>query len=1132
MTMIQQTNLFNTDPQVAGFKLDYMEVWNWGTFNDKVYRLNPKGNNSLLTGANASGKSTLIDALLTLLVPLKRQRFYNQSSGVERKGNRTEETYFLGNYGQKQEGDSGVSSLKLRDKNARSVLLAMFTNLDGRVVTIFQVRYYSGEGLRTVYGMAYKPLTISQNFAAFDSNGLWRKRMEKEFNSGSTKRIIEFFDGPVSYEQKMLVVFGMRSEKALTLFNQIVGVKVLDDLDSFIRDNMLEEKDAEEKYKELRENFQNLMDAKTSIEKTKEQIRQLEPIDGLADELQLIEKSINELQNEKGIVSYWFALRTVKLCQEHLDRCKSKLRQLDDTIKANNAEMRKLDDKKSDLEVAIKSDTVGQQINDIEKEIQNLTERFEERKKKEEKYNTLIHKLELPQSIDSLAFENNKTTAKEQKKVLTERLDNDLAERKRHLQNEKEDIEANIKSRVETIKYLREHNNNISGRVSEIRDEIIGYIGATTDEIPFIGELISVKDKEREWESAIERILHNFALRLIVPEKYYRQVNDYVNNHNLRGRIVYHRYNGVETLRDLEYRSVQDSSLLNKIDFKPDAKYVDWIEDRLHAEFNYICVNTLEDFNHINEKAVTKEGLIKSKGGKHEKDDRQEVNRREHYVLGWDNSAKIAALKKEYDNLCSQVTAKNNEIKEIDNKRKETEKRKEAFSRLLDFDKFEDIDWQSCSIRINEKKEQKKQLESTNDRVKTLQEQLEGVKKSLTDIRDQNDKLIGDKALLNNDYKETETRCSDNSNALVLMDSVDVEEFETKNPDLLLVGLADLKPRLQLMQNEISDKINTKQREKYNKESDCGNKISKFKNPSEEITTKFRDWRSDVNSLPDSIEFVSEYQRFLKRLNEEDLPGFEKRFNKYLHDTLTNHISVFRRFFIDWESSINKTIEQLNSYLKDIDFDVNPETYIQLASNKKHNVDINEFSKLLNDAMPNQHEINSNVDGQRIHFERRVLPLMQRLLDEQWRTKVMDVRGWLTYKAVEYYKADDIKRNTYESMGQLSGGEKAQLTYTILGSAIAYQFGLTKHGCDSSFRFIAIDEAFRAQDEDKARYLISLCKQLHLQLLVVTPSDNIHIVENDISYVHYVERKGNTSVLYNMPINQFKEERQKTFESK
>ena len=86
MTIMQQMNLFNTSSEVAGFKLDYLEVWNWGTFDKKVYHMNLHGNNSLLTGANASGKSTLIDALLTLMVPLKRQRFYNQSSGVEKKG--------------------------------------------------------------------------------------------------------------------------------------------------------------------------------------------------------------------------------------------------------------------------------------------------------------------------------------------------------------------------------------------------------------------------------------------------------------------------------------------------------------------------------------------------------------------------------------------------------------------------------------------------------------------------------------------------------------------------------------------------------------------------------------------------------------------------------------------------------------------------------------------------------------------------------------------------------------------------------------------------------------------------------------------------------------------------------------
>ena len=210
----------------------------------------------------------------------------------------------------------------------------------------------------------------------------------------------------------------------------------------------------------------------------------------------------------------------------------------------------------------------------------------------------------------------------------------------------------------------------------------------------------------------------------------------------MRGRIVYHRCNGLETLREFENREVQECSLLKKIELKPKANYIDWLEDKLYLEFNYMCVNTLEDFNHINEKAVTKEGLIKSKGGKHEKDDRPGVNRREHYVLGWDNREKIAAIKKEYEALCNQLTALKKELYALDHKRKETEERKEAFSNLLNFEKFDAIDWQSYSIRINEKKEEKKQLESTNDRIKTLQQQLENVKLKIDAIENDNEDLL------------------------------------------------------------------------------------------------------------------------------------------------------------------------------------------------------------------------------------------------------------------------------------------------------------------------------------------------------------------------------------------------------
>lgn len=551
MTIMQQMNLFNTSSEVAGFKLDYLEVWNWGTFDKKVYHMNLHGNNSLLTGANASGKSTLIDALLTLMVPLKRQRFYNQSSGVEKKGNRTEESYFFGNYGnQQQEGAASTTTLRLRDKGARSVLLASFCNVDKRVVTLFQVRYYTGEELKVLFGVARESLTIERDFSEFDLHGDWRKRLTKKYNTNETKRTIEFFDGPVAYGEKMITLFGMRSDKALTLFNQIVGVKVLDDLDSFIRTNMLEELPAEEKYQELKDNFQNLMEAKTNIDKVKEQIAQLEPINALTEELKEIDIRIVEMEQEKSVAAYWFAARTVDLCDKELVCCKSDLRKLEDRLKELKVQRGELEQEQMRLTVAIEKDEVGQQIHEIEKEINQRVRIRDNRKAKAEEYDKLAKLVKMEQSPDVEVFEINRATAKREKDALQVTIDRQLMEEKRQAQNRQDEISSNIEERMATIRYLQQHKNNISGRVAEIRDEILEAVGATTEEIPFIGELICVKDDERDWEYSIERILHNFALRLVVPEKYYKQVNEYVNGHNLRGRIVYQRYQGAETIRE------------------------------------------------------------------------------------------------------------------------------------------------------------------------------------------------------------------------------------------------------------------------------------------------------------------------------------------------------------------------------------------------------------------------------------------------------------------------------------------------------------------------------------------------------------------------------------------------------
>lgn len=58
--------LFDTHPEdfnLAGYRLQYLEVLNWGTFNQVRWQIQPNGQNALLTGDIGSGKSTLVDAL-------------------------------------------------------------------------------------------------------------------------------------------------------------------------------------------------------------------------------------------------------------------------------------------------------------------------------------------------------------------------------------------------------------------------------------------------------------------------------------------------------------------------------------------------------------------------------------------------------------------------------------------------------------------------------------------------------------------------------------------------------------------------------------------------------------------------------------------------------------------------------------------------------------------------------------------------------------------------------------------------------------------------------------------------------------------------------------------------------------
>ena len=210
---------FDTIISNAGFRLQYLEVLNWGTFNQTMWKIEPKGFNSLLTGDIGSGKSTLVDALTTLLVPSNKITF-NKAAGAESK-ERNLLTYVRGEYKkEKEEITKTAKKIYLRpDDNTHTVIVANFFNEGYQehvcLAQVFWVKDGKVEKLLIGSGV---PLSIKQ-LSNFSEISELKKRLR------SLQGVNLFDDNFSRYSEHFRHRFGMTSDKAIDLFYQTVSMK-------------------------------------------------------------------------------------------------------------------------------------------------------------------------------------------------------------------------------------------------------------------------------------------------------------------------------------------------------------------------------------------------------------------------------------------------------------------------------------------------------------------------------------------------------------------------------------------------------------------------------------------------------------------------------------------------------------------------------------------------------------------------------------------------------------------------------------------------------------------------------------------------------------------------------------------
>lgn len=1100
---------------LTGFRLERLEVFNWGTFDRRIWRYDLDGRNSLLTGNIGSGKSTLVDAITTLLVPAHRVS-YNRAAGAEKK-ERSLRSYVLGYY-KNEKGEAGgpARPVALRDVNDYSVILAVFGNRGyEEKVTLAQVFWSkdpTGQPAR-IHAVAREQLSIEGDFSNFGSSIAELRRKLRAQG-------VELFDSFPPYGATFRRYLGIPAEQALELFHQTISLKAVGDLTDFIREFMLEEFEVDSRIENLIAHYENLDRAHKAVLKAKSQVEELRPLVDDCDTLGEVLEQTATARHKRDCLTAFFLDLKATLIENELARLALRLGKVDKRLQQLARKRSALEAERGELHLA-RSRNGGDRLERLASQIATLCEERERRKARAERYRELCQKADLEAASNPERFLEQRAALELLKETLsTRQVESD--NRRVELMVKRNSLNSEHGVLDDELQGLKKRRSNISQRQIFLREEICSALNLSPERLPFVGELLKVKESELDWEGAIERLLHNFALSLLVPDELYPKVSEWVDRTHLRGKLVYYR---VGTNQAPSRIVLPENALPDKLEVRSDTTFYGWLQRELRQRFDYVCCRNLDHFRK-EKKAVSLLGQTKSGGGRHEKDDRHDISDRARYVLGWSNQQKIEVLQSRLGRIEDALFEVITELHEIQITAEGYKDRLAAVSTLEGFEDFRDIDWKEVMTEINDLEQEQRQLEATSDILTQLGVQIEQVSQNLVAVQGELDAANGDRGALRSEIETLE------------IELLEIEEKpptrEQKQHFEALEALRDT-----VVEGKLATIRNCPQQERALREyltneiDGLDKRVTRLREKIVKTMGEFRHrYPLETQEMDNDVASAGEYREFLARLERDDLPRFEERFKELLNENTIREVASFQSMLYREQETIKDRIEVINDSLHGIDY--NPGRYIFLELERSVDSEVRDFQRDLRGCTEGALTGSDDTHYSEQKFL-QVQAIVERLrgregyteLDRRWRKKVTDVRQWFYFSASERRRSDDTEFEHYTDSGGKSGGQKEKLAYTILAASLSYQYGLEKGASRSrKFHFVVIDEAFGRSSDDSARFGLELFRTLDLQLLIVTPLQKIHIIEPYVSSLGFVANPENReSFLRTLTIEEYQRQK-------
>jgi uncharacterized protein YPO0396 len=1079
------------------WKAESFQLVNWGGFEGRV-RFDFHPGATLVSGASGTGKSTLLDAYIALMMPSDTP--FNGASndavaGRARNAEQRNLLSYLRGQTDTTADDHGRARPKVLRGDGRSTWGAVamtFVDDHDRRFTALRVYY--------VPARASQVGDITMRMASYDGQLDLADLAEHAAALFVPKSLKAAFPGLTTHDSYAAFAARLHTrlgigangdgEKALRLLVRIQSGHQIRTVDELYKEMVLERPATYEAADRAIGHFDDLEAAYLAMQTEQQKADLLGPITQKHTELTTARATIEQIDN--------FGLTATGDTPIVLWRLRRETALLNTAISTNQDEQAR--NATDLLQAAAAVNSLERELATTEaahrnaggSELERLAEQADqERQRRDER---LARRGLLAERITTLTVSLDDRDTFERVRATATQFAADYPAATQALLNRRDRLRDSAFPLLKRREHLNAERASLAGRagrvtkfLDDLRHEVARAADMDVAELPFLAELIDIAPEYDRWRTAVETVLGASARLLLVPRDRLESFSAAIDPLRLRGRLT---FEGVPLGQDGHIDPDPDR-IAGKLVFK-ESPFAGWVGRHVSDPArNALCVETAAQLAGPGYR-VTLAGQTRSgTRGTHGRSEQPNI-------IGFSNEDTIADIDRELDRIKAALDAIDHQRTAIERERGDLDAHRSAYEALQAVT-WDDIDVAGVEARIGELERARQTILDADDQLQQMQQRIDELRRQLDKARrhrfalDRRGTSLGNRV---SELREQQTTVNaerarlDREQRVVLTDeqaaALDrhfAAAAAPADPDDLDQFPANLSRLRQLL---------------FSTAKLAGDQARNAETELERIFTAYQVKFDDPN-LGRTVSSYPDYATILETILTTGLHERRETWRKRLMQWSGEDLVPLAGSMESAIDEIEERLDPINNILRDLPFGANRDR-LRIKLRRLAPDAVVQFRRQLRVMSSGAtRELPERQMEQRFHDLQQFMRRIRRrddpraIADMSDRDRLLDVRRHVEITAERYDAAGQLL-STHASLGGKSGGESQELVAFIVGAALRFRLG-DELRARPRFAPVFLDEGFVKSDAEFAGRAVQAWKGLGFQLIVGAPLDKVTALE-------------------------------------